>query len=81
MMSGGRKTHRPMHRSADRVALLDITDQVHAYMVAKYQQSLGLQVVQPPQNWTSDMIADCNHAVAVIVEAKNNRCKPTYTSG
>jgi hypothetical protein len=71
-MSSGRKTHHPMPRSTDQVALLDITDQVHAYMVAKYQQSLGLQVVQPPQNWTSDMIADCNHAVAVIVEAKNN---------
>lgn len=66
---------------ADRVALHAITDQVHAYMVAKYRQSLGLQEAHPPPNWTSDMIADCNHAVAIITEAKNNRCKPPCTSG
>jgi hypothetical protein len=66
-----------MTRSADQVAILCITDQVHAYMLAKYRQYLGLQVAKPPPNWTSEMIADCNHSVAVIAEATNHRCKPS----
>lgn len=60
---------------ADLVAILGITDEVHAYMLAKYRQYLGLQVAQPPTTWTSEMIADCNHSVAVIAEATNHRCK------
>ena len=55
---------------ADSVALHAITDRFSVRMGTKYRQSLGLQEAQPPFNWTSDTIADCNHTLLRLQKQK-----------
>jgi hypothetical protein len=60
--------------------ILELTDEVAKYMTGRLQQFTTPDlVVGCPENWTCEMVEDCDRAVHIVAQARQNRSKCKFT--
>jgi hypothetical protein len=62
--------------SPPSLAILEVTDEVAKYMSGRLQQfNTPDLIVRRPENWTCQMAEDCDRAVHIVAQARQNRSK------
>jgi hypothetical protein len=62
--------------SPPSLAILELTDEVAKYMSGRLQQfSSPDLLVSRPEKWTCEMADDCDRAVHIVAQARQNRSK------
>jgi hypothetical protein len=66
--------------SPPSLAILEFTDDVAKYMSGRLQQFTTPDlIVRCPENWTCEMAEDCDRAVRIVAQARQNRSKRNFT--
>lgn len=58
------------------LAIVQLTDEVASYMTRRLLQLTEPdELVAIPDTWTHEMAEDCDRAVRIVAQARENRCK------